>query len=722
MAEEGKNKVAKSLLDMQPTAILELFRVFPDRINKPTLFLGFHGGANFNKSIVWQGVKYLPIAMEGEGFDVLGDGKLPRPKIRIANKNNLITNFLQNYKDLIHAKIVRKKVQVKFLDDVNFDGGNPFGISDPKAELGNETWLMGRKTQESKIFVEFELNSPLDLENFSVNSRGVVAKYCPWQYRGEGCRYQGMPIEKDDGSPFLDSEGKLIVPDYQSSPENSPVDFFFDESAAWSSQTAYPKSGIVWVASPSITIRPLGSTDINESGVPLKTVYISTVDNNSGNAPQDNPSFWLKDGCSKKFNACQKRFTNNSDLVMIAGDPEERTVNAVKISGAASPENSNVPNFTGLFHTTVEQITGALDPRKEWTVMGWVNVQSTSAKGAGIFSTSQKDDGAWPDSRFVNIGVDTTNRGPSSVGHKTTKVTADHLGYVLNKTSSSSSVNAYRSTYLNETQPTVQGSNLSWYQYIITHQTGTATFANPDVPAHEQDTLINFYVNGNNLFDGQGNDDARFANNLGNFASYAERTGMTWDGGKKALPETFMLGAVEYYTTSNGYENNEDLHTSSMNGKLLTWAVWNRSLNELERTYLRKPIMTPAAMINDNWAQPQEVPRLYEDCTGQFSTLTGGTGDGLGSEHRPLSYAHHSLVAWWDATTGFIGDPADDVTGMLDIHTGGFHLTGSGNFTGESLTYVEGAMIRVPNPTPRNPRYGGFPGTDGFGYGRNVQY
>ena len=80
------------------------------------------------------------------------------------------------------------------------------------------------------------------------------------------------------------------------------------------------------------------------------------------------------------------------------------------------------------------------------------------------------------------------------------------------------------------------------------------------------------------------------------------------------------------------------------------------------------------------------------------------------------------MVAWWDATTGFIGDPADDVPGMLDIHTGGFHLTGSGNFTGESLTYVEGAMIRVPNPTPRNPRYGGFPGTDGFGYGRNVQY
>ena len=48
------------------------------------------------------------------------------------------------------------------------------------------------------MFVEFELNSPLDLENFNVNYRSVVAKFCPWQYRGEGCRYEGWPIEKEN--------------------------------------------------------------------------------------------------------------------------------------------------------------------------------------------------------------------------------------------------------------------------------------------------------------------------------------------------------------------------------------------------------------------------------------------------------------------------------------------------------------------------------------------
>ena len=90
MAEEGKNKVADSLLDLQPTAILELFRVFPDKVNKPTLFLGFHAGTVFDKSLIWQGVQYLPLSMECEGFDIFGDGKLARPKLRILNKDYII--------------------------------------------------------------------------------------------------------------------------------------------------------------------------------------------------------------------------------------------------------------------------------------------------------------------------------------------------------------------------------------------------------------------------------------------------------------------------------------------------------------------------------------------------------------------------------------------------------------------------------------------------------
>ena len=107
-----------------------------------------------------------------------------------------------------------------------------------------------------------------------------------------------------------------------------------------------------------------------------------------------------------------------------------------------------------------------------------------------------------------------------------------------------------------------------------------------------------------------------------------------------------------------------------------------------------------------------------------MSTLTGGTGwnDPLAGGEvpvgtAPLLYGEDSLVAWWDGSTGFIGDPADDVTGMLDIHTEGNHLTGSGQFSGVDKTYESSTIVAVANPTPPNPRFGGFPGTDGFSYG-----
>ena len=97
------------------------------------------------------------------------------------------------------------------------------------------------------------------------------------------------------------------------------------------------------------------------------------------------------------------------------------------------------------------------------------------------------------------------------------------------------------------------------------------------------------------------------------------------------------------------------------------------------------------------------APRDYYECTGEF--FSGITGD--------------RLVAWWDATIGNVGGSN---IGLLDIHTvGPYHLTGSGNFTGIEQTYAEAPQTLLPNPTPKNPRFGGFPGTDGFSYGRDAQ-
>ena len=713
MAEEGKNKVARSLLDLQPTALLELFRVYPDRINKPDAWLGFHGGAVYSESIQWQGFKYLPLAMESEGFDILGDGKLARPKIRVANQNNIITQLLQVHKDFKNASFVRKRVSVKFIDDENFEGGNPFGEADPKAELTDETWLMGRKTQESRLFVEFELNSPLDLEGFSVNSRSVVSKFCYWQYRGEGCRYQGLPIERSDGENFQDLSGSGVAPNY--TPVGGAGSFFNSSDSIWAASKPYSKGNIVITQSSTIF---LANPDPNIQGEKLKTAYVCVQDN-SGQSPEDNPSFWQRDGCTKKLSACKKRFNEIDLLGFIEGQNINSGFNAIHISGMTASDEADklvqpnkrsnlIPLHTGLFHTNAPELTGQLTG--QFTIMGWVNINNISPIGAGILSTSARDDQNWPNNQFLNINANTTllnNKGNKKTkGDKTNQISANYMGYQIDVDEESYNRNAYRTISLHEEQNA--GDSREWMQYIITNSAGDPAI---NGIGEDANTLIKFYVNGVNQSTSTvtlgGN---KINGNLGNFASLTQRKAMTWgQNSEKALPQTFMLGAVEYYPGRLGYNAPTTYpSTTSMNGALGPWALWNRPLNDEEISYLYKRIPSPNSVNN-----PFDfAPRNYYECTGRFGTLTGS---GIGS----LSYGKDSLVAWWDASTGLI--PSTSTIGMLDIHTGDIHLTGSGEFTGIIQDYKEAPLTLIQNPTPTFPNFGGFPGTDGFSYARNTQ-
>jgi lambda family phage minor tail protein L len=744
MAEEGKNKVASSLLDLQPTAILELFKVYPDRINNPSLFAGFHGGAIFDKSIKWQGIEYLPLAMESEGFDILGDGKLARPKIRVANVNNIITNLLQNHKDFKNAKVVRKKVQVKFLDDDNFDGGNPFGIADSKAELLDEEWIMGRKTQESKVFVEFELNSPLDLENFSVNSRGIQAKFCYWQYRGEGCRYQGLPIEQEDGTPFRNTDDKTVLPQYSPPLNDDGVsarsNFFDDPSVVWNDCKEYVSGDIVIVESPTILLSPYGG-DVNAPKVPLKTVYVSVAgwegSFNLGNHPEKNPSYWRKDGCTKKLDACQKRFNTAAKAEFLGTTEAAETFPTVKFSGASEGDVDYIKN-SGLFHTTSPDVTGALDPTGEWTLVGWANMNYLSPRGAGIFSTSQGDGDGFPAGRFVNINRNSTWADRDT--DKSNDIQAQYLGFNLGLEDGGRQPNPeggdfgspHRTNFLSNLQQAGAGKE-KWHQFIIRHRTGSANFIRED-----RDTLgttvIEFYVDrtlrdmishrpiqlGNDPEDGifpLDQEHMALVHNLGNFGAFPARANATWDDSKKMLPETFMIGAQEFFRELDYYPDNGPSYISTMNGHIGMWGLWNRALKGEEMDFLRKAIVAPFNTTNNF----NHIPRKYDQCIGKMSTLTGGTGwsDPAGEVvpegTAPFLYGENSLVAWWDGTTG----DASIGNGLLDIHTGGNHLTGSGDFSGVAKTYEEAFLHTIDNPTPSNPRFGGFPGTDGFSYGRD---
>ena len=51
---EGQDKAARSLLDLESSAIIDLFIIYPDIINEPSTYVPVHNGTVFRKGVVWQ--------------------------------------------------------------------------------------------------------------------------------------------------------------------------------------------------------------------------------------------------------------------------------------------------------------------------------------------------------------------------------------------------------------------------------------------------------------------------------------------------------------------------------------------------------------------------------------------------------------------------------------------------------------------------------------------
>lgn len=298
---EGQNKIARSLLDLEPTAIIDLFLLYPDINDKPELNIAFHGGFNFKKAVVWQGITYIPIGIELDSFEKNSDGSVNRPKIKFSNNEYFMTHLLRKYRDFSNAKIIRKRTFIKFLDDENFDGGNPFGVPDQTAELTNEEYVISQKTQETKDYVEFELTSPLDLDNKFITNRKIYGKYCFWDYRGQGCEYKGVPIQKDDGSRFEIEN----PPSYGIASDNWFK--YGDLKNAYVDDQTYFPGDYVFTINNNIKIYDLNGI---EKPRPLLTYYIAKK-KIRGEHPSSYPQSWDRDGCNKKLSSCRLRFNDS---------------------------------------------------------------------------------------------------------------------------------------------------------------------------------------------------------------------------------------------------------------------------------------------------------------------------------------------------------------------------------------------------------------------------
>ena len=91
----------------------------------------------------------------------------------------IIVNLTTAQNDLLNATLKRLQVLASSLDNANFSSGsNPFGTPNSN-ELPQETFLIDRKTFETRDIVEFELVSTLDTENKKIPARQITRAEFP---------------------------------------------------------------------------------------------------------------------------------------------------------------------------------------------------------------------------------------------------------------------------------------------------------------------------------------------------------------------------------------------------------------------------------------------------------------------------------------------------------------------------------------------------------------
>jgi len=181
-------EITSELQKLAPSSIIEVFQLDATPFGGDVYY--FHAGTNeLNTSIIWQGQEYIKFPVSISGFEFTGGGQLPRPKMVVSNVTGIVTALILAYNDLLGAKVTRKRTMVKYLDAINFSGGNP--TADPTAEFPDDVYFINSKVNENKTYVEFELASSFDVQGVKLPRRQIIQNVCPWKYRGPECGYTG---------------------------------------------------------------------------------------------------------------------------------------------------------------------------------------------------------------------------------------------------------------------------------------------------------------------------------------------------------------------------------------------------------------------------------------------------------------------------------------------------------------------------------------------------
>lgn len=131
--------IASDIQKLSPGDIVDLFELDATALGGGvTRYYAGNVADGVYSDLVWQGQTYVAFPLMASGFSLQTQGTLPRPHVRIANVSGLIGAELQQYDDLVGAKVTRRRTLVKYLDAVNWTSG--VNLLPAPGDLTDPTW------------------------------------------------------------------------------------------------------------------------------------------------------------------------------------------------------------------------------------------------------------------------------------------------------------------------------------------------------------------------------------------------------------------------------------------------------------------------------------------------------------------------------------------------------------------------------------------------------
>lgn len=348
----GTKEINTEIGSLTPSTQILLYEVDLSQIFPSTINFNYDGNQPINQGVLriyndynlyklsnndygrikWQNNFYYPFPIFTEGFEYTSAGTLPTPKVSISNlstdySNNSFYRYIrmqvQSLGDIIGAKFSRIKTFLKYLDGSNFSGGyNPFNPNTGlyEMELPRDIYYIDRKSVENKNVIEYQLNTVLDLENLVLPARTILAKKCPFQYRGEGCIYEynsrlnyiHSGIYAGVQNPGISVKGLQTAPPVATENDQLFIGSIFSTGVA--AQTAIFRitggmgnSGL-WTETAQYVSGDF--VFLQTQGIKYYYVCVSNHTSDIFNAPP-NKNYWTPDSCSKSIHACRLRWLKN---------------------------------------------------------------------------------------------------------------------------------------------------------------------------------------------------------------------------------------------------------------------------------------------------------------------------------------------------------------------------------------------------------------------------